>query len=309
MFPETLNSEHGNSLHVKFSEAHELIWRGEDGVPHNHDLLAEYIFVSPTDRKVFQGDIRGKVLVDTWDFGVLWSNRISRQNSGEAILQDLKIWQDRQSPYHHTLSFFASTREMRHLEFPLLFFQCDVQRDPNQPKFARINFSRRRDSSSNPQKARRRSTLSRASSALFQSKSPQKGIANNMIYMDMTTDRSIADGTSSQKKRASVSSDTSDHLRHDDIPHDLGFLAIRFNTKEGKPHTQSTHPSYETTYVTNSLFVLGANNFGVVFTNGHVSDSNPTTFPEESYQIGQSSRTLSEISPVISPTQLDSHPP
>lgn len=154
-----------------------MIWRGEDGVPHDQNVMAEYLFVSPEARKEFQGDVRYKVLVETWDFGVLWSTRISRQNGGEAVLQDLKVWQDRHYPYHHSLSFFASTREGRHLEFPLLDFHRDVKAEPKQPKVAHVDFVRRRESSTSADpKLRRKSTLFRASSSLFHGKSPPKGI-------------------------------------------------------------------------------------------------------------------------------------
>jgi hypothetical protein len=138
-------------------------------------VSVEYTFVSREVRKQFQGCIRDKTLVETWDIDVLWSNRIPRKDGGEAVLQDLKIWQDRHAPYHHSLSFFASGTEERHLEFPLLSFQRDIEQKPKQPNVACIYFVRRRESStSSDPKVRRSSSLFRTPS-LFHGKSPPKG--------------------------------------------------------------------------------------------------------------------------------------
>jgi hypothetical protein len=141
-------------------------------VPHDQTISVEYIFVSSDAQNEFQGDVRGKTLIRTWDFSVLWSSRISRQNGGEAVLQDLKIWKDRQPPYYHTFSFFTTTREMRHLEFPLLSFQRDVKSEPNQPLAAHIDFMKQMTSSSSTDPRVRRTFRP---PSLLHGKSPPKG--------------------------------------------------------------------------------------------------------------------------------------
>lgn len=144
-------------------------------------------------------------------------------NGGEAVLQNLKIWQDRQYPYHHSLSFFASTRELRHLDFPLLDFQRDVKPEPKQPNVAHINFVKRRQSySSSDPKARRTSTLFRTPSLPFHGKSPPKG--NPSKDLTLNSSRHLnTEISSSQKKRTSVSSASSSHP-HGDIPAEFGFF-------------------------------------------------------------------------------------
>jgi hypothetical protein len=173
VFPSTLHSSHGDQLHISFNEEHHLVLKTEDGI-HHDQMVFTYVFFSADDRKRFQEDLRDKNLVETFDFDALWSKRIPLNAGGESILQDLKIWQDRYLPYHHSISFFATTGEERHVEFPILWFQRIDRNDTSNLKVVHLDFIGRKESAPSPGTAvRRRWTLERFSSSVSGKSSPK----------------------------------------------------------------------------------------------------------------------------------------
>jgi hypothetical protein len=175
VFPDTLHTSQDDKLHISFPEAHYIKWNFRDGIPHSRHVLVEYDFLEPGHRKEFQGDVRGKDLVETFDFDVLYSKRILKENGGEAVLQDLKS-----PPRHHSLSFLATTREDKHLEFPFLWFQTPIKRELDTPFTVKLEFIRRKESGSASGTPRRRSTLQRVTS-WRRSQSPLEGKLSHPI--------------------------------------------------------------------------------------------------------------------------------
>ena len=96
----------------------------------NHSLIVEgipvlpdvphYIFINSEHHREFQGEVRGKDLIDFFEFQQI----ITAANTGRGLLathQHLKIWRDRTIP-NYSISFYSNdaTIERQHdLEFPL----------------------------------------------------------------------------------------------------------------------------------------------------------------------------------------------
>jgi hypothetical protein len=96
----------------------------------NHSLIVEgipvlpdvpcYVFINPQHHLEFQGEVRGKDLVDFFEFQQI----ITAANTGRGLLatdQHLKIWRDRTIP-NYSISFYsndATVERQRDLEFPL----------------------------------------------------------------------------------------------------------------------------------------------------------------------------------------------
>lgn len=92
------------TMHVTFplpkcpGEEHRLSWRADDGSSASlyDDIVPEYQFFSTDARRVFQGDVRDRDLVGSFDTQVIWTDRTeSRHDRRESYGQDLKIWRCR----------------------------------------------------------------------------------------------------------------------------------------------------------------------------------------------------------------------
>lgn len=168
IFPRTLHSMHLKEvMHVTFHESHRLVLRNEERVEFDNTYAAHYIFSSKQKHALFQGDLRGKDLVATFDIDIIRSERSSRK-IGEANFQDLKLWQDRCTPCRHSISFFANSSEKRFLEFRVLWFQSVIVKDAN-TKTARITFVQRNRGSGDGVRRRASRFLPRRRSVLSQS--------------------------------------------------------------------------------------------------------------------------------------------
>ena len=121
VFPDTLHSQLGKPLHVTFpgSTPHELIFIGEDRRPHHRIFIPEYMFMHPETRVKFQSDVRNKDLHCTFDTDIISTDLHPRDHGGLAVMQDLKIWQDRRTSLH-SISF--CTRDNEHFQFSILGF-------------------------------------------------------------------------------------------------------------------------------------------------------------------------------------------
>ena len=149
VFPETLHSSHRKTAHVAFPQpattqahqhpqhkdddnGHRLSWKPEDrfrGAGSKYeDFLPEYLFVSPTARRVFQSDVRDKDLVEagTFDTDLIWTDRTeTRHDKRESWGQDLKVWCGRRiDEGRYSLSFNVTkgSHSNRHVECELRRF-------------------------------------------------------------------------------------------------------------------------------------------------------------------------------------------
>jgi hypothetical protein len=104
-------------------DSHSLMVRGR---PAGSEIPC-YIFTKEIDYREFQGEVRGKDLVDLFEFRQIKAALSSK--NGEATDQHLKIWRDR-STQDYSMSFYASaTKEARDLEFPLHVFKQELGSD------------------------------------------------------------------------------------------------------------------------------------------------------------------------------------
>ena len=166
-------------MHVTFYTPHRLVFKNEDGLQFDQMWDAEYVFSTIDNLKDFQGDVRGKDLIETFDFDKIISERRPR-NLGEATFQDLKIWQDRTYPYRHTISFFASTSTNKPLEFSILWFQPQFHENASK-RMLELSF-RRKEGSPNPRPRRLSNMLGRRGT-LF-GRSPPQGLYQLPLHAD-----------------------------------------------------------------------------------------------------------------------------
>lgn len=218
-------------MHVNFYEPHRMVLTNEEATLFNQTHDADYVFTTAERRKLFQGDLRGKDLVETFDFNTIWSERRPKKY-GEATFQDLKIWQDRHHPYRHTISFFASSTVNRVLEFPVLSFQPQFSERAFE-KSVELSFVRKPEGSGGVSEASverrrtsifsRRSTSSEAGSGIFSQSPPSVGTSLHIA----PTFTSTSDG----------------QLPHDELSDRLKRLKIQFTSKKGTSTAFMLHPS------------------------------------------------------------------
>jgi hypothetical protein len=121
--------------HSRWKKHLEVTFKG--GTPDSHSLMIKgclvsseipcYAFTKDMDYREFQGEVRGKNLVDLFEFRQIKTASSSR--NGEATDQHLKIWRDR-STRNHSISFYASAAEKpRDLEFPLRILKQEPSTD------------------------------------------------------------------------------------------------------------------------------------------------------------------------------------
>ncbi len=179
----------------------------------------DYVFSTPEKRKLFQEDLRGKDLVETFDFDKIWSKRTAKKY-GEATIQDLKLWQDRRHPYRHSISFFANCTADRVLEFPVLWFQPQSAEFPSE-KTVVISFVRGVEGS--PQVG----ILSKRTSWFMRkTTSSEAGLA--------IVSQSPPSAETSLHSVATFASKSDEQAPHGELPDKLKMLNIQFTSRMGE---------------------------------------------------------------------------
>jgi hypothetical protein len=100
-------------------ESHTVKFYGETARPG----IPSYVFTKPEDYVEFQSQVRGKELIDYYDF-----REIVTSSQKEATDQHLKIWKNRITQ-DHSISFYASAtvKNPIDLEFPIFMFKEDMK--------------------------------------------------------------------------------------------------------------------------------------------------------------------------------------
>lgn len=161
VFPHTLHRNHRefaipNELEqfVRFLEPHRIRYRDASGaLLHNSYVPVQYEFSGSEVSYQFQGDIRGKDLVDYFDVDCVYSDLNARQNSYGAVaglgtIQRMKLWKDRYALYY-SMSFLANRREpRRHHEYQTHMFDVEIRSVYEQHRRLRLYVRGRRGSAS-----------------------------------------------------------------------------------------------------------------------------------------------------------------
>jgi len=225
-------------MRISFQEAHHLILKTEDGKQNGFVVRADYVFESVDVRKNFQEDIRGKDLLETFDFQELWSQGNSRKSSIKAQFQDLKVWKDRLLPHHHSISFFATIIEDKHeeekyVEFPISRFQSKIRKEAGNVQVVYLDFLRRKDSASSTTSTtgKRKFSIRRKSAP---GKYPSEGELPITVLSTYQKVDNYIESPSLSWRRASDSLDTSRRYLNDDVQEKSDFLAIKFKTRGGE---------------------------------------------------------------------------
>ena len=242
-FPETLHSSHGKTMHVTFplpkdpDEEHHLVWRADNGGSGSRydDIIPEYQFVSAEARRVFQGDVRGKDLVDgaTFDTDVIWTDRTeSRYDRRESYGQDLKLWcgvRGQGQGACHTLSFNVTNGayKNRHVECGLQRFSTTARTGCKDLHVVYLDLIDCHDRTSQSTAATDELPISPTGTEPPQKKKKKKRVFSGIFSRPQGTERAT--------KRASFTSQKSvQTLLGDDFFADLRYLAIEFSHVEDR---------------------------------------------------------------------------
>ena len=158
-FPYTLHRNHRefaipNELEqfVQFLEPHRIRYRDASAVLlHNSDITIRYEFSGYDVSYQFQGDLRGKDLIDYFDVDCVYSDQNPRQNSYGAVaglgtIQRMKLWRDRYGLYY-SLSFYANRIDpRRHHEYQTHMFDAGIRSIDEQHRRLRLYVRGRRGS-------------------------------------------------------------------------------------------------------------------------------------------------------------------
>lgn len=125
-----------------FMEPHRVRYTRVDGVLHDQYIEVNYVFTTIESSMQFQGDIRGKDLVDWFDVDVVWSDSHRRTDSygnvrGLGTIQRMKLWRDRYSALH-SFSFFANHRR-RWKEYMVHGFERDLRQREDRHRRLQLN--------------------------------------------------------------------------------------------------------------------------------------------------------------------------
>lgn len=157
--PHTLHRNHRQfsvpnelELFVNFREPHRLIYRDPSGtVVHDARIDVKYEFSAYETSYQFQGDIRGKDLIDYFDVDVVYSDHHPRQNnygavSGLGTIQRLKLWKDRYGSYY-TVSVYANRLDpRRYREYQAHLFEPEIRNADDSHRRLRLYVRGRRGS-------------------------------------------------------------------------------------------------------------------------------------------------------------------
>ena len=175
VFPFTLHAQHRRfgdpremELYLNFREPHRIRYTTADGLIHDDYIDVNYEFTTIEGSMQFQGDLRGKDLVDWYDVDVAWSDSHRRTDSygnvrGLGTIQRMKLWRDRYSTLHY-LTFYANHRR-RWKEYPIHDFEAEFRQRDDRHRRLQLNARGARrvstsESSHNQARERRFSTSS-----------------------------------------------------------------------------------------------------------------------------------------------------
>jgi hypothetical protein len=121
LIPYSLHAQHrpfGDAreleLYLTFCGPHRVRYATSGGVVHDEYIEVKYDFTSIEGSIQFQGEVRGRELIDWFDVDVVWSDVHGRTDSygnvrGLGTIQRMKIWRDSYTT-SHSLTFFANHR-------------------------------------------------------------------------------------------------------------------------------------------------------------------------------------------------------
>ncbi|KAF2668631.1 hypothetical protein BT63DRAFT_414611 [Microthyrium microscopicum] len=120
-----------NSLTVRFYQRHMIEYMEPD-YNFQQEISVRYTFGEIATRDNFQEAIRGKRLIDSFGFDLLWTDVHPRESNygmptGLTQSERLNIWVDSAYPYRHTISFFHAEH---HIEIALR----DIRELPHEDK-------------------------------------------------------------------------------------------------------------------------------------------------------------------------------
>jgi hypothetical protein len=136
---------------VSFCEPHRIRYRDEDGAAVHDDVIpVKYEFTTVESSVRFQGDVRGKSLLDYYDVDVIWSDVQSRTDRfgsvrGMGLVQRLKLWTDNYSGLH-SFTIFANRTTGGYLDYEVLWFDAELRSRDDRAKQIRLSARGRRGS-------------------------------------------------------------------------------------------------------------------------------------------------------------------
>ncbi|KAK0633375.1 Acetokinase family-domain-containing protein [Immersiella caudata] len=149
IFPYTLHSQHRRfgdpremELYLTFREHHRVRYTTVDGLFHDDYIEVKYEFTTIDCSMQFQGDLRGRDLVDWYDIDVAWSDTHRRTDSygnvrGLGTIQRMKLWRDRYSNFHY-FTFYANYRR-RWKEYMVHDFDADFRQRDDRHRRLQLN--------------------------------------------------------------------------------------------------------------------------------------------------------------------------
>lgn len=227
VFPHTLHARHrpysepaDMERFLTFRAPHRIRYTGEDGsVAYDGVLQVKYEFTTVDSSVQFQGDIRGKTLLDYYDVDVVWSDVNSRTDRfgnvrGMGMVQRLKLWRDNYSNLH-SITVFANRSSRQYHEYEVHWFEPEFRSRDDRGKQARLNVRGRRGSTSD---VGRRFSFNRM-------RPRQRSVPN------------VGHGESSQAATAAAASGL-----------DIRYLGIQFSSRNGesRAYASSHHASGHT---------------------------------------------------------------
>lgn len=160
VYPHTLHARHrpytdaaDMERFLTFRVPHRIRYTGEDGtVTFDGVMQVKYEFTSVESSVRFQGDVRGKVLLDYYDVDVVWSDINSRTDRfgsvrGMGLVQRLKLWRDNYSNLH-SITVFANRSSRQYHEYELYWFDAEPRSKDDRTRQMRLGVRGRRGSTS-----------------------------------------------------------------------------------------------------------------------------------------------------------------
>jgi hypothetical protein len=153
-------------LDLIFDEPNHVVFFTDEGIIHDKFITAEYTFTSIEKLHEFEGDLRRKKHMSSFDIQVIWSNKHSEKSgmgsfAGMATLEKLNLWKDQRYPYRHSISFLASKSSGEQEEFKVLSFNRPIKRKHETVWLEKHNGKERRESAVSIASGGRRPSLLR----------------------------------------------------------------------------------------------------------------------------------------------------
>ncbi|KAG5933581.1 hypothetical protein E4U53_000944 [Claviceps sorghi] len=156
--PYTLHSRHRQhqdssdmERYMTFPESHRVRYTTDEGVCiHDQYIQVKYEFTSVRGSTQFQGDLRRKDMIGSYDVDVVWTNVHGRTDSfgkvkGIGAIQRLKLWRDRYTTFH-SLSVLANKIDGKFREYDIHIFDGELRNRDDRAKQLRLNVQSRRGS-------------------------------------------------------------------------------------------------------------------------------------------------------------------